>query len=191
MDYLQKQQHLQHKAKEIFKDLNLINVLRKFGEVNIVGSYALGLMSWEDIDIVVNGQQNVDDFLVIVTHLFKQTNVYSLNIQDFRKSIFPQRPQGMYCGISYLVKPDIFWKIDIWFLAAEDKSALDLGHNVQSKLDDNKREIILTIKNEMREQGWGKLISGMDVYKAVLDNNVTNTEQFREYHLKKKSLSCP
>lgn len=181
MNYIQKQQSLKNKANEILVDLRLIEFLNKVGKVNLVGSYALGLMSWEDIDIVVNGNQSVDNYLETVNYLFKQTNVYSLNVQDFRKSIFPNRPQGIYCGVSYLVKPDIFWKIDIWFVSADDKRALQLVNKLKSRLDSKNIEIILNIKNEMREQGWGKTVSGMDVYGAVLDKSIKSTEQFREY----------
>ena len=181
MDYIQKQQNLHNKANEILKDLDLISFLSKKGEVNFVGSYALGLMSWEDIDTVVNGNQNIDDYLDVVNYLFKQVNVYSLSVQDFRKSIFPNRPQGIYCGVSYLVKPDIFWKIDIWFMEQDDKTALELVNKIKSKLNDKNRETILKIKNEMKSQGWGKVVSGMDVYNAVLDKDIKDTEQFRKY----------
>jgi hypothetical protein len=184
MDYIQKQQQLQNKANDILNDLGLISFLDKKGEVNLVGSYALNLMSWEDIDIVVNGNQNVDDYLETVNYLFKQPKVYSLNVQDFRKSIFPDRPQGLYCGVSYLVKPNIFWKIDIWFMGLIDKTALELVNKTKSKLNDKNRETILKIKNEMREQGWGKTISGKDVYVAVLEKNIVDTEQFKDYLLK-------
>ena len=54
MDYIQKQQDLQNKASEILKDLDLILFLSKKGEVNVVGSHALGLMSWEDIEMKSN-----------------------------------------------------------------------------------------------------------------------------------------
>lgn len=180
MDYTQKQQNLQNKANEILKDLNLIQFLSNKGKVNFVGSFALGLMSWEDIDIVVNGDQNIDSYLETVNYLFKQPNVYSLNIQDFRKSIFPDRPQGMYCGVSYLVKLNTFWKIDIWFVGKDDNSAIDLVNKLKVKLNDSNKGIILRIKNEMREQGWGKTVSGMDVYNAVLENNIKDTEQFKK-----------
>lgn len=184
MNYNQKQQTLHNKVGEILKDLKLVEFLSKKGDVNFVGSFALGLMSWEDIDIVVNGTQNIDDYLETVNYLFKQPNVYSLNIQDFRKSIFPNRPQGIYCGVSYLVELDIFWKIDIWFMAADDKTALQLVTELKTRLDNTNRETILKIKNEMREQGWGKTISGVDVYSAVLDKGIKNTKQFKESLLK-------
>lgn len=179
-DYLQKQNSLQLQAEEILSDLNLINFLSKFGKPTIVGSYALSLMSRPDIDIVVVSQMKIQDYLETVTYLFPKQNIYSLSLQDFRKSIYPDRPQGLYCGISFLVKPKTFWKIDIWFLPVA--KALDLVNSVKSRLTDENRLTILKIKNEMREKTkHGKEVSGMDVYKAVLDNGVRDLEEFRRY----------
>ena len=180
MNYFEKQKKLHKQADKILKDLNLMEVLKKYGNPKIVGSYALELMSWPDIDIVVVTEPNYKQYLDLVTYLFKKENVYSLNLQDFRKSIFPDRPQGIYCGISYLVKPNIFWKIDVWFMA--DVKALDIVNEVKSKLTDTNREIILKIKNEMREKTkYGKEVSGIDVYQAVLDNGVKDLKGFRQY----------
>ncbi len=181
MDYIKRQRDLHNKADEILKDLNLVSHLKKKGEVNFVGSYALSLMSWEDIDIVVSGDQNIDGYLDTVSYLFRQLNVYSLNVQDFRKSIFPNRPQGIYCGVSYLVQPDVFWKIDIWFMGKDDNTALELVKKFSSRLTDDNKAIILKIKNEMREQDWGKTISGMDVYNAVFDKGIKETKEFKKF----------
>lgn len=182
--YITKQKTLQKEAYNILEDLNLIDFLGKFGKPTLVGSVALGLMSWPDIDIVVVSQLKIGDYLETVSYLFQKHDVYSMSLQDFRKSIFPDRPQGLYCGVSYLVKPRTFWKIDIWFLP--DVKALEFIENVRSKLTDENRNIILKIKNDMREKTkHGKEVSGMDVYKAVLENNVKNLSEFRKY-LKKQ-----
>lgn len=182
--YITKQKLLQKEAYSILDGLDLIDFLSKFGKPTLVGSVALGLMSWPDIDIVVESQLKIEDYLETVDYLFQKEDVYSMSLQDFRKSIYSDRPQGLYCGVTYLVKPKTFWKIDIWFLP--DVKALELVENVRLKLTDENRKIILKIKNEMREKTkHGKEVSGMDVYKAVLENNVNNLSEFRKY-LKKQ-----
>lgn len=184
IDYLQKQQKLHATADKILQELDLINFLKKYGKVNIVGSYALNLMTWEDVDIVVISQTNeisYKDFLDTVIYLFPKENIYSLDIQDFRKSIYPDRPQGIYCGIKYLIKPDIFWKIDIWFFSNDNKAIMNV-EKIKSKLNNQNRKIILEIKNSMRKEfPHGKEISGINVYNAVLENKVTNLEEFKHY----------
>ncbi|MBU0976216.1 MAG: hypothetical protein ABIE03_05755 [Patescibacteria group bacterium] len=106
--YIVKQNSLHKKALEIIKDLKLIELLNKFGEVHVVGSVELKLMSWPDIDVVVLSEPNVTNFLKVINELFTKDDVYSINLQDFRKSIYPDRPQGIYCGIKYLEKPRTF-----------------------------------------------------------------------------------
>ena len=179
-DYLNKQNLLHKEAERILLELNLINFLSRLGKPTIVGSFALNLMSWPDIDIVVVSEMEIQGYLDTANYLFQKQNVYSLNLQDFRKSIYLDRPQGLYCGVCYLVKPKTFWKIDIWFLP--DAKALDLVKSVKSKLNDENRLTILKIKNEMRESTkHGKEVSGMDVYKAVLEKGVKNLIEFGSY----------
>lgn len=180
MNYFERQKRLHEQAEKILKELNLIKVLERCGDTKIVGSYALELMSWPDIDIVVVTEPDYKQYLDLVNYLFEKENVYSLNLQDFRKSIYPDRPKGIYCGISYLVKPKTFWKIDIWFLP--DDKTLNIVNEIKSQLTDTTRIIILKIKNEMREKTkHGKEVSGVDVYKAVLDNGVKDLEGFSQY----------
>lgn len=181
VDYLQKQNLLKHQADKILKDLDLFKVLKKYGEVNFVGSYALDLIVKKDIDIVVTTSINYKDFLELVNYLFPLPNVYNLTLWDFRKSIHPERPQGIYCGISYLVKPDTFWKIDVWFMPKEGNGAKKLVDWVKKRLTNENRKIILKIKNEMLNTKHGREISGMDVYRAVLEKGVNDLNGFRDY----------
>lgn len=180
-NYLQKARRLQKQADLILEDLRLPNFLSKYGKVTFVGSYALELIVKKDIDIVVASSLDYKDFLEIVNYLFPEPNVYNLSLQDFRKSIYSERPQGIYCGISYLVKPKTFWKIDIWFLSKKDNTAEKLIDWVKERLTNEKREIILKIKNEMLQTKHGKEISGLDVYKAVLEKDVKDLEGFKKY----------
>jgi hypothetical protein len=182
LEYIKKQKLLHNKALAIIADLRLIELLNKFGEVRIVGSVELELMSWPDIDLVVFSEPNITNFLEVISELFPKTSVYSMNIQDFRKSIYPDRPHGIYCGLNYLEKPHNFWKIDIWFLPKEEDQAIRTVKWVKERINDRDRAIILKIKNEMREKlEFGKKISGMEVYKAVLDKNVKNLKEFKDY----------
>lgn len=186
IDYFQKQSLLKKQADKILEDLHLLEKLNKYGDVNFAGSYALDLMVKRDIDIVVSSTMNYKHFLELVNTLFSLPNVYNLHLQDFRKSIYPQRPQGIYCGISYIIKPDIFWKIDVWFMPKEGGGAKKLVEWVKERLTDENRKIILKIKNEMLDIKLGKEILGMDVYKVVLESGVKDLSGFREY-LKKQN----
>ena len=66
-------------------------------------------------------------------------------------------------------------------MAKEGNSAKKLVDWVKEKLTKENKEIILKIKNEMLNTNHGKEISGMDVYKAVLENKVVDLNSFRDY----------
>ena len=102
-NYLKKQSLLHEIADKVLSELKLISFLNKFGRTEVVGSYALELMSWEDIDIVVTCDPKPEYLFKTVEHLFLQPNIYSLPwIQDFRKSLHEDRPQGLYVQAKYL-----------------------------------------------------------------------------------------
>lgn len=184
--YIQNQTKLHHKAGKILKELDLVNFLSKFGQVLLAGSFELELMTWQDIDIVVSSELSVENYLNLVNYLFKKENVYSMNLQDFRKSIFAERPQGLYCGVTYLEKPDIFWTIDIWFFKKSNIS--DFINWVKSGLTKDNRLIILKIKDQLKRTKYGRTISGMEVYKAVLKHRVKNLKEFKKYYLDNKKI---
>jgi hypothetical protein len=98
----------------------------------------------------VFGRPNCLNFLKVVNSIFPEENIYSLNLQNFRKSIYPERPQGIYCGVKYLEKPKTFWKIDIWFLPKSEDKGLKTVQWVKKLIDNKNRELILKIKNDMR-----------------------------------------
>lgn len=184
--YLKRAKGLHIQATTILQDLDLVSILGKHGKVDLVGSYALELMSWEDIDVVVSSIPSYNSYLEVVGYLFDVEDVYSINLQDFRKSIHSDRPQGIYCGINYLVKPTTFWKIDVWFVP--DSPAIQIVDSVRKRLTTENRNKILQIKNEMREKTLnGKQISGMEVYEAVLDKGIDNLEDFQQF-LKAKNI---
>lgn len=185
IDYFKKQRELKKQADKILGDLNLLPQLKKYGEVIFVGAFALDLIVKLDIDIVVSTIINYEDFLKFINYIFPKDNIYNLQLQDFRKSIYPNRPQGLYCGVTYLVKPKSFWKIDIWFSSKEQAGAKKLVDSLKEKLTNENRLTILKIKNEMLQTKQGKEISGMDVYKAVIEEGISNLEGFSQY-LKKQ-----
>jgi hypothetical protein len=184
--YSEKQTGLKKEATKILSELNLEKILSKYGKVEIIGSYSLDLMTWRDIDIEVLGDTKYENYLECVNHLFNQDKVYNLTLQDYRKSVHADRPQGIYLGIKYLFDRSKgwkeMWKIDIWFLSNDDLSSIETREYVKSKLNEQNRELILKLKTEMRENTThGKEISGREVYYAVLDNNVKDLESLKEY----------
>lgn len=50
-DLTKQQDELQQEAHKILGEIHLMNLLSKYGKPEVIGSVALGLMTWRDIDI--------------------------------------------------------------------------------------------------------------------------------------------
>jgi len=64
MNSLFRKKNSKRQAHEVLEALNLLHFLSKYGRPKIVGSVALGLMTWRDIDIdlEITGEVNDQDF---------------------------------------------------------------------------------------------------------------------------------
>ena len=181
--FLEKQSILQKQATEVLSNLDLVNVLSKYGEVKLVGSVALGLMTWPDIDIDLKSASEINDkdYFEIIKYIFGQKNVKQLRLIDNRSSFEKNRPKSMYVGIIYDLG-DIEWKIDVRYLSSVDAWAEDDLKQIKSKLTEDKTKKILEIKTAFHNHPkYRKEFSGYDIYNAVLDKNISTPTEFVDY----------
>jgi len=175
---------LDKEAKSVLKDTNLIKLLSKHGKVEIVGSLALGLLVWRDIDIdvVMDKSFDTDKYFQTVMKLFRHKNIKDLRLIDNRTSFESNRPKSMYIGVFYQKHGSEKWKIDIRFVHIKDAYALDYLNEIRSKLDEKNRLNILKIKEAVYTHPlYGKEFSSVDIYSAVLDKGITTKKEFFRY----------
>lgn len=194
MDLLIHQEQLQKEGQEVLEKLDLVNLLSRYGEVELVGSFVLGLMTWRDIDILI-GCKNIDrdDLSKLSSELIKKCHErIDISFIDNNKGEIAHRPVGIYFGISYYpedIKPaDLLssnekkWKIDCWFVSENGLVDTKYTSELKDRLTDESREIILEIKKEVTgNKKYGKEIFSVDIYDAVLDEGVKDLEGFIEY----------
>lgn len=176
------QLRLQQEAKEVLSELNILSILSSYGEPKIVGSLATGLMTWNDIDIELTNGINEDKYWKIVKQLFHTPKYKRLNIIDFRNSVNPNTPKGLHICISdYLFHDDKPWKIDIWFL--EPRQTEENFHAwLQENLKPEHKLPILEIKQQVSSHPKYKYeVFSVDIYKAVIEDNAKNLEDFKKY----------
>src|SRR3989344_9525652 len=103
IDLLTQQNLLQKEGKEILEKLDLVNFLSQFGEVNIVGSYSLGLMVWRDIDFeVIVEKVDKEIFKKLANYLIDLDLVrIDFGFLDNRKRQNEKTPKGLYMGLKY------------------------------------------------------------------------------------------
>ncbi|NEN83054.1 hypothetical protein [Paenibacillus elgii] len=185
-ELLTRQHELQMEAKAVAKELKIDELLSSAGQPVRVGSAALGLMVWRDLDItVVCSKLNIDVVTRIASEIMVRQGVREVRFLNDSGvwNTDPGYPDGLYLGLKYKALSGMEWKLDIWFVDEPDKQP-DLRHieTMPDRLTLELRESILTIKNSWATRvEYGKEVKSYDIYTAVLDDNVRTPLQFQEW----------
>lgn len=183
---LARQGILQREAERVAEDLDAERQLGIAGRVVRVGSAALGLMVWRDLDLTV-----VCDYLdkVVVLDVGK-TLAFHPRVREvvFRDdtgawNTDPGYPDGFYLGLRYRSTDGQDWKLDIWFVDDPERQP-DLQHvrTIPPRLDVEKRLAILRIKSAwQRRPEYGHTVRSFDIYRAVLDHQVRDLAGFASW----------
>lgn len=189
MDLLKQQEELQKEARDLLKETGILDFISKFGEVEIGGSLDSGLMVWRDIDMgVISQKLNEDHYWEMVHFLFNLENYHGLYIQDFRKSVNQRSPKGLYIGLKIKYKENM-WKVDAWYIKPREEGDFNFNAWLRDKLNNENRKTILEIKSQVyRNPKYKKEIFSTDIYKGVIENGVSNLEDFKKYLAKTNRL---
>jgi hypothetical protein len=170
-------------AELVRADLELDDVLAGLGEPHLVGSAALGLMVWPDLDItVVCHALDIAELSRAAVVLVSHPRVRQLTLRNDSGAwnIHPDKyPDGVYWGIDYR-DGQRRWKIDVWFVADADRQP-DLRHvrELGPRLTPETRDAILDIKRAwVSRPEYGQTVTSFDIYTAVLDGGIRTSEEF-------------
>lgn len=183
---LQQQYNLQLEADEVVHELQLNTILATVGTPVRVGSSALGLMVWRDVDVtVICPTLQVEKISKLATQLMVQRGVRELRFLNDSGSLKSdsQYPDGLYFSLKYKSDRDVEWKFDIWFVDEPERQP-DLQHvqTMPNRLTPELRESILSIKSVyVKLDEYGKTVKSYDIYTAVLDDGVRTPAQFNEW----------
>ena len=182
-DLFDKQSTLQKQGLEVIKNLEIEKILSVYGEFKLVGSIVYGLMTWRDIDMDLRLDNDPTDltYWEIVQSLFKKSGVNLLTLADNRKQREKDRPKSMYIGIKYEDKDKNIWKIDIRILGKEFVTTDKVAELIK-KATTEQRQLILFIKSQVHnDPKYHKDFSSLDIYEAVIINNITTLQEFKDY----------
>jgi len=182
-----RQLSLQAEADLVRAQLELDSALGAVGEPIVVGSTALGLMAWRDIDVtVVCRSLDKSQVLAVAAELAAHPDMKEVTYRDDtgRWNQEPdQYPDGFYIGLRYHPEGLPDWKLDIWFVDDPARQP-DLNHlrTMPGRLTDEKRLAILRIKALWSARPeYGKSVRSWDIYTAVLDHDVRGTDDFEAW----------
>ncbi len=176
------QDELHSEGERVLEDLQVVPLLSALGSVRFVGSFALGLMVWRDIDITVF----CDDYdpercFEALRPLVRHPRVKKLRWDNERGPLHATDwlPNGYYWGVRYWTDEHIEWKLDIWLLPRDAESTKRKEFEAfQAALTPETRRAILRIKDAWRSNPDYR---SMAVYDAVLTHGARTIEDLRDY----------
>jgi hypothetical protein len=192
-ELLRQQAELQTEARAVEADLQLDELLGAIGQVNRVGSAALGLMVWRDVDLtVVCAKLALEPVAAVGARLAAHPRVNTITFRNDSRhwKTNPDYPDGLYLGVGYRSPTHADWKLDIWFVDEPERQP-DLAHMrwMPARLTAETRTTILVIKSAWASRPeYGKRVKSVDIYSAVLEDGVRTPEAFDEW-LGAKALS--
>ena len=166
----------------------LRQALEDYGDVHIIGSYALRLMTWRDLDIhVVPLRLDVGEFFELGSRIAACLRPHRMHYRDETVVATPGLPVGLYWGVYLGDERQGSWKIDVWASqAAAFEKVRVFGQLLETRLSERSRSRILEIKSACwQHPEYRRGFSSADIYAAVLDHNVIDIHGFWE-HLRAK-----
>ena len=180
IEMLDYSQAIKKEADELLRKHSIVEIIKNFGQVKFTGSYELNLMYKKDIDIsLINDNLSVQDFTQLGKELIDVLNTPSAYYRNTRITPVEKRPENsLYWGIQ---TGD--WFIDIWAMNSEVYSRAEKYiKEIKSQLNEKNRLIILQLKSEfIKNKTYRINFTSRELYDAVLNHEVKNSEQFNFY----------
>lgn len=182
--YIEQSEKKQQKALKIIQSLNIVNVWENIGaRVNQVGSVKLGLLAaHRDIDFhIYTDQLDTKQSFAVISKLCANSAIKKcefINLSDTEESCFEWH-------IWYNDEEDNLWQIDMIQIKSGSKYDgyfENVAEKIRNQMTENQKEIILKLKYETPEN---IKISGIEYYKAVIQDNIQTYEEllrWRENH---------
>lgn len=170
---------LRAEADEMLDVRGLRPLLEEYAPISVVGSYALQLMTWRDLDIVMNAPIiTIAEFFELgrrVTTLLSAWKSFFTNNRDHS-----QIPRGLYWGIRLGDIKKGAWKIDLWAFDSDQYSAQTLHcEQLHSRLNAINRLAILRLKSRLwNDPRYRDTITSQQIYDAVLKHGVDSLDDF-------------
>ena len=172
-------------SKKVREGLGLDDLLNSLGTPHLVGSAAMDLMVWHDLDLTVEVDKQIEKLYRSGTELSKHPNIRQITLRDDtgKWNVEPEKyPDGVYWGIDYRDE-NLKWKIDIWFVEEIERQP-DINNlkDFMPRLTPETREAILNIKRAWFDKPqYGNKVTSYLIYDAVLNEGVFTVEEFDKF----------
>ena len=176
-------------AERILYEFGLYDCLAEIGKPHVVGSCRMDMMAWNDLDIDIENSSMSKEKLYELTVWILKT--FSPSWYEAKEEINDEGKIVWFHGFEAVIDGET-WNFDLWFFDSETiQKAEGYCDRIAelSKQNPGSREAIMRIKQELIERdlyGFEKYAS-MDVYRAVLEQNIDSTEELLTNYVKQKN----
>ena len=169
-------------ADRILYEFGLLNKLEELGVPHLIGSYRMDMMAWNDLDIdIENDGMSLDKLYELSSFIL---NKFHPTWYEAKEEVNEEGKTVWFHGFETMITGEL-WNIDLWFF---DKETIE---NTEKYCDDIvqrtsqiQKDRIIQIKEELiaRNLYSFEKYKSLDVYKAVLENDVEDVEGFLKLH---------
>jgi hypothetical protein len=172
---------LKKEADDVLQILNLLGILASYGKVYPTGSYYLEVMAYPDIDLYLT-MVSLEQIFMIGAQIARCELVSQVVYEptDDQSNL----PGGLY--LKFRVNYGAWgrpWKIDLWSLPEEVivKKMAEMQHFKECMTGEIREGIIGYKHSVMTSQHRTPMYSGYHIYKAFIDESLTDFEDVSGY----------
>src|SRR5689334_10754872 len=165
-------------------DLDLTGLLVGVGPVRMAGSYVSGLMSWPDLDVMVHVGPRFTpaDVVRLLERIAERPDVVGFDYRDERANRSPTGTvrDERYHLVVLVSTPLREWRVDLTLWLHDDHANVTAFHeSLRRTITTDQRDAVLRIKDVWhRALGYPDEFSGIEIYKAVLEDGIRTAEEF-------------
>ncbi len=175
---------LKAEASELLHGAGLLEAVGGGRPVTVVGSYAMDVMTWRDLDVYLELRHERDTAALFaagaaVERRFEivrasYSNMFIRDDQEFES--------GLYWGVQLLHR-GLAWKVDLWgYGEREHAEKMAASEELRRTVEGADRLAVLRVKDAAcRWEQYRKGVCSVHVYDAVANCGVTTPEGFREW----------
>lgn len=165
-------------ADRILYEFGLFEKLQEFGEAHIIGSYRMDMMAWNDLDIdIENGSMSLEKLYRLSSFIMARFHPVWY---EAKEELTADGKRVWFHGFETKATGEL-WNVDLWFFDRETiKNAEHYCDDIAARTDQSQKSIIVQIKKDLIARGAYSFeqYRSIDVYRAVIENNVRNIDEF-------------
>lgn len=173
-------QLIRRNADRILYEHGLLDMLRAIGTPHVVGSYQMDMMAWNDLDIDIENDGMDLPKLYRLTGQILET--FRPLWYEAKEECTPEGKTVWFHGFEAIVGGEL-WNVDLWFFDRETIEAAErYCDNISRTASAAQKGQSISIKKGLLARGLYSFekFHSTDVYRAVLELGIQNTDEFLE-----------